>query len=119
MRAPRGEKRAAERHRGENGQCSDGSFQLRRFAMIVLEQAVQARVATDVDKRNQVGLPLSLPAAREQQLVVLRLVGPLGMVMLEKIAAQVVPMPLSEHREVIGAFLLDALHKPLDEGHLY
>jgi hypothetical protein len=41
---------------------------------------------------------------------------PLGMIVFDEFPAQVVHVPLPEHHEVIEAFLLDALHEPLDKG---
>src|SRR5580704_17449793 len=41
---------------------------------------------------------------------------PLGMIMLEKLATQVVHVPLTEDHEIIEAFLLNALDKSLDIG---
>ena len=51
-----------------------------------------------------------------QQLVVQALMRPLGMIVFDELAAQVIHVPLAEHHEIVEAFLLDALHEPLDKG---
>ena len=91
---------------GSDEASASAGYSLRRFAIVVLEQAAEASAAGDIGKRNQVGLPLSFLAAWHRQLVVQALVGPLGVIMLEKLLAEVIHVPLTEHHEVIEAFLL-------------
>ena len=90
---------------------------LRRLAMVMPQEAAEATAAGDIAQRNQVSLPLSFSATRQQQFVVQALVRPLAMVMLDKLLAQVIHVPLTEDREVIEAFLLNALNETLHERH--
>jgi hypothetical protein len=89
-----------------------------RGAVIVLQQATEPLLAAEFAERNRLrfgGDPLLRVAWRPQQLVFFALVRALGMIVLDEFPAQMIHMRLTEHHEVIQAFLLDRLHKPLDE----
>ena len=109
--------RATAESIGDECASATAECSLRRFAVVVLQEAAQASAADDVGQWYQVGLLLSFPAAWQKQPVVQTLMWSFGMIMLDKFLAEVVHVPLAEYHEVVEAFLLDALHEPLDEGH--
>ena len=96
--------------------CSVGRS-LRRFAVVVLQKAAQAGAASQLGEGKFTGLPFSMSPGRHEQFVFQALVRTLGMVVLDKLAAEVIYVPLTENHEIIEAFLLDALNESLDEGH--
>jgi hypothetical protein len=52
-----------------------------------------------------------------QQFVIQTPMRSLGMVMRDKLVAEVIHVPLAEHHEIIQAFLLDTLDEPFDKGN--
>src|ERR1700722_883705 len=80
--------RATAESIGDECASATAECSLRRFAVVVLQEAAQASAADDVGQWYQVGLLLSFPAAWQKQPVVQTLMWSFGMIMLDKFLAE-------------------------------